>query len=82
MWTHLRLSGALQGLAGVVVGRLDRCEEPNADFTAAEVMADLLMELGVPSAMGLPIGHAGDNFAVLLGATAVLDATRGTLENG
>jgi muramoyltetrapeptide carboxypeptidase len=81
MWTHLRLAGVLDGLAGVAIGRLDACEEPGADYTAAEVMADLLRELPVPSAMGFPIGHGGENQAVLLGGPAVLDADAGTLES-
>ncbi len=80
MWTHLRLAGVLDGVAGVAVGRLDRCEEPDADYVAADVMADLLREIPVPSAMGFPIGHGGENHAVLLGSPMSLDAGAGTLE--
>jgi muramoyltetrapeptide carboxypeptidase len=82
MWTHLKLAGVFDGLAGVAVGRLDRCEEPNADYTALDVMRDLVGELNVPAVIGLPIGHVGDNFAVMLGAPSSLDATAGSLENG
>jgi muramoyltetrapeptide carboxypeptidase len=72
MWTHLALAGALDRIAGVVIGDLTGCEEKDADYTAAEVVLDLLADLGKPALVGVPIGHGPVNLAVPLGARAVL----------
>ena len=73
MWTQLALAGVLDRIAGVVLGDLTGCEEPGADYTAAEVVLDLLAELGKPALVGLPIGHGAVNLAVPLGARAILE---------
>lgn len=73
MWTHLALAGALDRIAGVALGDFTKCEEPGADYTAAEVVLDLLRDLGKPAVVGLPIGHGDVNLAVPLGAHAILE---------
>jgi muramoyltetrapeptide carboxypeptidase len=73
MWTQLQLAGVLDRVAGVVVGDLTSCEEPGAGYSAAEVVEDLLRDLGRPAAIGLPIGHGDVNLAVPLGARAILE---------
>lgn len=79
MFTHLRLAGLLDGVAGIAVGQLTNCEEKDAGYTAEEVIQEILGELPMPSAMGFPVGHAEPNLPLLLGATYVLDAGAGTL---
>jgi muramoyltetrapeptide carboxypeptidase len=79
MWTHLHLAGALDGVAGIVFGEFTACEEPNAPYTAAEVVDELAQHLGVPCAAGFPIGHGDLNFPVPLGARVRLDADRQSL---
>ncbi len=75
MLTQLRLAGALQGIAGIVLGEFTDCEEKDATFTSAEVLAELCGSLGVPVLAGLPIGHGAVNQPVVLGARVRLDAT-------
>jgi muramoyltetrapeptide carboxypeptidase len=91
LWTQLRLSGALDGVRGVVVGQFLRCEGEDGDPTPLQLLEELIAPLGVPSAATFPIGHAtsrsgagasglsGSNEAVPLGVEAELDADAGTL---
>jgi len=80
MWTHLVLSGALAGVAGVVLGEFTDCEEKDASFSSADVLRELVGALGVPAIEGLPIGHGAVNQPVVLGARVRLDADARTLE--
>jgi muramoyltetrapeptide carboxypeptidase len=83
--THLLAAGALDGVAGVVLGDFINCvEAPGAwpgppSPSALEVVAERLAPLGVPVLAGAPIGHGGRNMAVALGALVELDAAAGTL---
>jgi muramoyltetrapeptide carboxypeptidase len=70
--THLRLAGALDGVAGVAVGQLTRCDD--AGVLAADVVREVALGLGVPAIEGLPAGHEDANFALPLGARATLVA--------
>jgi len=70
--TQLRLAGALEGVAGVAVGQLTSCDD--AVLRGAEVVRELVAELGVPAVEGIPAGHEDANYAVPLGATATLVA--------
>lgn len=80
MWMHLKLAGALEGVAGVVLGEFTDCEEKGASFTSAQVLAELTDSLSVPVLAGLPIGHGAVNQPVVLGARVRLDATNKRLE--
>jgi muramoyltetrapeptide carboxypeptidase len=77
MWTQLRLSGALDGVAGLAFGRFTGCGEHGDVRALLHGFAD---EIGVPAVMDLPIGHEPDNWTLPLGVRARLDATRRTLE--
>ena len=79
LMTQLVQSGALAGLAGVAVGELTGCEERGAEYTAQEVLDDLVRALRVPAIGGLPIGHGERNEPVPLGARVRLDANTQTL---
>jgi muramoyltetrapeptide carboxypeptidase len=72
--THLSLAGALEGLAGLVVGELTGCEKDGADYSSADVVDELVRPLGIPAFAGLPVGHGALNFAVPLGARVRLEA--------
>ena len=80
--TQLRASGSLDGVAGVAVGAPVRCDPAIGERsgTFAEVVTDRLGDLGVPVLTDLPVGHVDDQVALVHGARAVLDVTRGTLE--
>ncbi len=79
MWTHLQLTGLLEGVRGVVLGELTGCEEKDADYTASEILEELVRPLGIPCASGFQIGHGEVNQPVMLGAPVRLDATTRTL---
>ena len=70
--TQLRLSGALDRLAGIAVGQLTGCDEDGV--LAADVVREVALALGVPAVEGLPVGHQDANFAVPLGTRATLVA--------
>jgi muramoyltetrapeptide carboxypeptidase len=70
--TQLRLSGALDGLAGVAVGQLTGCD--GGDGQAAATVRRLVAALGVPAIEGLPAGHEDRNLALPLGPRATLTA--------
>jgi muramoyltetrapeptide carboxypeptidase len=76
MLTHLRRSGYLDGVAGIVTGAFTNCgpvEEVGA------ILAERLGTLGVPMISWADVGHAGPNQAVPLGIAAELDADARTL---
>jgi len=70
MLTHLRLSGLLNGCAGILGGSFVDCGDPNA---VEALIAERLGTLPVPMMIGLPIGHGEANTALPLGVQAVLD---------
>jgi muramoyltetrapeptide carboxypeptidase len=80
--TQLRLSGVLEGIAGVAVGAFSEVpDHQNLELpSVAEVVRDRLGDLGVPVALGFPFGHVEDNWTLPLGVRARLDAGAGTLE--
>lgn len=82
MWQHLKLSGQLDGVRGVVLGDFTGCDEKDASYTHADVVHELARELNVPCAAGFRIGHGDVNWSVPLGRTVRLDATAQTLTLG
>ena len=78
-------AGMLAGVAGVVVGELEKCEwrEDRPEFPQTRSIEDVLEAyiepLGVPALYGLPLGHGEHLATVPLGVTATLDAERRTL---
>jgi muramoyltetrapeptide carboxypeptidase len=73
-------AGMLEGVIGVVVGELVRCDwsEARPEFPQSLSIEDVLERyiepLGVPAIYGLPLGH-GKNMATLpLGVEVTLDA--------
>jgi muramoyltetrapeptide carboxypeptidase len=82
MLAHLRLTGALQQLAGVAVGRFTELERSASDGALGfdEVLATYLEPLGIPVAHGFPIGHIEAQWTLPLGIRARLDAGSGELD--
>ena len=79
MWTHLHLAGVFQKVRGIVLGEFIRCDDPQQQYTAAEVLKELAAATGLPCAAGFPIGHGDVNEPVPLGVHVRLDATARTL---
>jgi muramoyltetrapeptide carboxypeptidase len=81
MLSQLRLTGALNGLAGVVIGQFTKCE-PGDGFgtlTLDEVFDDYFKGLGVPVYRGASFGHVKRKFTLPVGLPVEIDATAQTL---
>ncbi|NDA56785.1 MAG: LD-carboxypeptidase, partial [Betaproteobacteria bacterium] len=77
MLSTLMLSGALDRLAGVVIGAFTQCT-PGEGFgrsTLDEVFDDYFLERSYPVFRGAAIGHIRQKFTVPIGAKAEIDAT-------
>jgi len=72
MLTHLRLSGRIETVRGVIIGKLKGCG-------GEEELGDLLHEFfgpfGIPVVRDLPFGHFGDNLLMPIGTAARLSTT-------
>lgn len=83
--TQLRQAGKLDGVVGVVVGDMEKCDwhtgRPEWPRTRSiEDVLELHLEpLGVPALYKLPLGHAKHLAALPLGVEATLDADARTL---
>jgi muramoyltetrapeptide carboxypeptidase len=81
--THLRQTGSLARIAGLVFGTFARC--PAVDgVTPLDVVRACCADLPCPVGFGLPAGHASldapvENLALPLGITVSLDTVRGRL---
>jgi len=83
MLSTLRLAGAFNGLAGVVIGKFTKCEPGDGNFgslTLDEVFDDYFKDLGVPVFRGAMIGHIKLKHTVAVGAEAEIDADAGTIQ--
>jgi muramoyltetrapeptide carboxypeptidase len=76
MLTHLKLSGQLSGLSGLVAGKFEECGDP---ATINRLLMDVLSSPGIPIATGLEVGHGHKNQALPLGLPTELDTARMTL---
>jgi muramoyltetrapeptide carboxypeptidase len=77
MLEQLRQAGKLGRLAGVGLGRFERCDE--GTLSALEVLRDVCDALGVPWVSELPFGHGAPNLPWPMGVRARLDGERGEL---
>lgn len=78
--SQLLLSGSLDGLAGLALGRFEGfAGYEDRGWTVLDVLRDYRDRLGVPTLGGLPIGHGQDARTIPLGVMCTLDADRGTL---
>jgi muramoyltetrapeptide carboxypeptidase len=76
MLTHLRLSGRLQAIQGVLIGKLKGCGDA-ADLHA--LLHDFFGSRGIPVVRDIPFGHYGDNLLMPVGAPVRLSTRSRTL---
>jgi muramoyltetrapeptide carboxypeptidase len=80
--TQLRLSGALAGLSGVLVGHMaippTRRRHP-PDRPWEELLLETFSPLGIPVVVDLPVGHRPGKWTVPLGGLAEIDTRARTL---
>ena len=79
MLTHLWLSGKLERLSGVVLGKFTDDDYDGNTFSMEEVLWNRFGPLGLPTLRGLMIGHVEDQTVVPVGARARLDVDAGIL---
>jgi muramoyltetrapeptide carboxypeptidase len=75
MLTHLRLSGRLRNIRGVIIGKLKGCgSESEIDALLRETFGTA----GIPVVRDLPFGHLGDNLLMPIGVPVRLSTREGT----
>ncbi len=82
MLTALKVGGAFDCVAAVVVGGLTDCPAGPWRVDARDAVRSCLAELGVPVVAGLPFGHCRWNEPLPFGLSAEVDADAGTLVIG
>jgi muramoyltetrapeptide carboxypeptidase len=86
MLSHLRNSGKLADVAGIVVGECKDCVpfkyNPGylCDTGLEDVLEYYLTPLGIPVLSGLPLGHTKDLATLPLGVRVLLDADKKTFD--
>ena len=73
MMTHLKMSGRIEGLAGVMLGDFLDCG--NSD-SIHRILADTLSDMDIPIVGGLPVGHGLKNTTLPIGLPVLLDTDR------
>lgn len=79
MITHLLLSGILNQVSGIALGKFTKIPDDGNTFNLEEIIEQLLVPLGIPVVRGLMIGHVADKTTVPMGIEAELDGDTGTL---
>ena len=65
MLTHLRLSGRISGIQGVIIGKLKDCGD---DDQLLALFHDAFDSFGIPVVRNFPFGHMGDNLLLPIGS--------------
>jgi muramoyltetrapeptide carboxypeptidase len=73
---HLVRSGWFDGARGIVCGAFTDCGEP---ALIEQILRERLRPLGVPTVIGVDLGHTPTTISVPLGVRAMLDADADTL---
>lgn len=76
MMTHLRLSGSLNGVQGVLGGEFAGCGDLSL---IDEILLDVLPSVDIPVVTGLPLGHGRKNMTLPIGIRAALDTDKSEL---
>ncbi len=76
MLTHLKLTGGLKGIAGLITGQFVDCGDQAA---IDRLIKEQFAPMNIPIATGFPLGHGPDNTTLPLGIPAELDADAMTL---
>jgi len=78
MLMHLKRSGKLDDLAGLVIGHMTDIKEPELPFgqTVKEIILEKVSDFGYPVSFNFPIGHENPNLAWIHGASMTLTVTQ------
>ncbi len=83
MLAQLRMIGALERLAGAIIGQFTDMHRGAGEGGALgfdEVLSTYFAPLGIPVAYGFPFGHVDDQWTLPIGARARLDAAAGEVD--
>jgi muramoyltetrapeptide carboxypeptidase len=82
MLTQLKLSGVLNGLNGIAIGKFVKCEaeEPQKAFTFMQVLEQHFKPLTIPVFYGLMTGHIENKLTLPVGADVSLNADNGIVQ--
>jgi len=72
MLTHLRLSGRIQNIRGVIIGSLKNC---GSDAEMLDLFRDFFGPFAIPVVRNLPFGHQGNNLVMPIGASVRLSTS-------
>jgi muramoyltetrapeptide carboxypeptidase len=75
MLTHLRLSGRMQKIRGVIIGALKNC---GSDAETRALFREFFDPLAIPVVQNLPFGHQGNNLLMPIGASVRLSTSEHT----
>lgn len=76
MLRHLRLTGALAGVAALVFGAFTERGDDADSLALGRLLRETAEAVGVPCLAGAPIGHIDEQWTLPLGALAELNATK------
>ena len=75
MLTHLRLSGRIESIRGVVIGKLKGC---GSEEEVDALLHEFFGATGIPVVRNFPFGHHGDNLLMPIGAPVHLSTRDNT----
>jgi muramoyltetrapeptide carboxypeptidase len=77
MMVHLKRSGKLKNLAGLIVGHMTGLQDNPEPFgkSAYEIIHEHTQAYGYPIAFGFPTGHEVENLALVCGREALLEVS-------
>jgi muramoyltetrapeptide carboxypeptidase len=70
MLTHLRLSGRMKRIRGVIIGRLKAC---GSEEEIEALLRDFFASMEIPVIRNVPFGHQGNNLLMPIGAPVRLN---------
>ena len=72
-----KLAGIFNQISGLILGGFTEMEDTDVPFgkTFEELISEQVVNLGIPVAFNVPIGHIPDNQAVVVGRSVVLKVT-------
>lgn len=75
MILHLKRSGKLKNLTGLIVGDMSEMKDNTVPFgkTAYEIISEAVNEYNYPVCIGFPAGHTDDNRTLILGRKILLN---------
>jgi muramoyltetrapeptide carboxypeptidase len=82
MMIHLRRSGMLDRLAGLIVGGFTDLKDNDVPFgyTVEEIVRDAVRDYSYPVCFGFPSGHLPTNYPLVIGSKATLSVSHSLVE--